>query len=64
MDDDISVREHEVLAAEWYEMFGESMPWGFVIGPSQVPMLRQCIATRSQEPLQAYIESLDPDCDY
>lgn len=37
------------------------MPWGFAIGPEQVPMLRECIAKRSQAPLNRYIRSLPKD---
>ena len=35
-----------------------------MIGPDQVPMMRECIEKRSQEPLTAYVYSLPPDRSY
>ena len=47
------------LQDEWEAVFnGDTMPWGFMIGPEQVPMLRECTRTRSQAPLRKFIRSL------
>ena len=53
-DDFMEMRE------DWEAIFGESMPWGFEIGEDQIPILRQCIAKRSREPLKAYIATIPP----
>ena len=46
--------EFDELRDEWEAVFGDGMPWGFGIGEEQLPLLRQCVAERSQEPLRAY----------
>ena len=51
----------EALVPEWERIFGETMPRGFEIGPSQVPIIRECIEKRSQEPIIRYVKSLPPD---
>ena len=43
------------LQAPWLATFGEPMPFGFQIGPNQVPILRQCLAEESQEPLDDFV---------
>ncbi len=50
--------ELAILGGEWEAIFGESMPWGFGIGEDQIPMLCQCIAKHSREPLKAYIATI------
>ena len=52
------------LEAEWLALFGDPMPKGFVITPSQVPLMRRCLAERSKVPLKRYVESLDPLVSY
>ena len=49
------------LAAEWEQVFGESMPAGFEIGPSDVPLMRQCIRERSRQALNDHIKALLAD---
>ncbi len=51
VENDITLEEHDALAKEWHGVFGEEMPWGFGISPNEVPVLRQCIASQSKEPL-------------
>ena len=46
--------ELDELRNEWEAVFGDGMPWGFGIGYDQIPILRQCIAERSKEPLRTY----------
>ena len=48
----------EALRRDWERTFGESMPFGFEIGPEQFPMMRECIRRRSKAPLEAYIASI------
>lgn len=48
----------ETLDPEWQEIFGEPIPRGFGVMPAQVPIIRECIAQRSQAPLEAYIKGL------
>ena len=54
----------EALREPWEATFGGTMPFGFEIGPEQVPMMRECIRTRSREPLKAYIASISAGVDY
>ena len=50
------------LQDEWEAVFnGETMPWGFEVGPEQVPILRECIRKRSRRPLDAFVRSLPKD---
>lgn len=49
------------LREPWEETFGEALTYGFGIYPAQVPLLRQCIAERSQEPLNRYMAELIRD---
>lgn len=52
----------EALRPEWEAAFdGAPMPMGFEVTPDQVPVLRKCIARKSQEPLDAYVSGLDED---
>ena len=51
----------EALVPDWERVFGRALLIGFVIGPSQIPIIRECIEKRSQGPLDRYIESLPPD---
>ena len=48
----------ESLREDWFRVFGESMPMGFMISPEQFPMMKKCIETKSQKPLEEYIDSL------
>ena len=52
------------LAPEWERIFGKEMPRGFVIGPDQVPIIRECIEKRDQEPLDRYVKALPRDLMY
>ena len=54
----------EDLDPQWRELFGESVPMGFCITPAQVPILRECIRTRSQKPIDDYVRSLPAGDDY
>ena len=49
------------LRKPWEETFGETMAYGFEIGPDDVPLLRQCIAEKSRERLRRHIEELLKD---
>lgn len=53
--------ELEGLKDEWLATFNEPMPMGFMIQPQQLPILQSCLRTKSKEPLERHIESLDPD---
>ena len=61
MDTNYTTDDLLALAPEWERVFGESMPFGFVIGPSDVPLMRQCIRERSMKPLDDHIKSLLAD---
>ena len=52
------------LRDEWRRVFGESMGMGFEITPEQVPMMKKCIETGSQKPLDDYIDSLPENTTY
>ncbi len=54
----------EDLAPEWYRLFGEEMPKGFEVTPEQVPIIRECIRTKSQKPLDDYARSIPSDIDF
>ena len=58
---DYTWQDLEILVPDWERIFGETLPRGFVIGPDQVPMVRECIEKRSKRPLDLYIKSLPPD---
>ena len=49
------------LLESWLEMFSERLSIGYVIGPAQVPIIKECLKTRSQKPLEDYIDSLPKD---
>ena len=57
----IDFEELDELREDWFAVFGESMPWGFEIGEEQIPLLRQCVERRSQEPLDRYVQALISD---
>ena len=52
------------IRLEWERIFGEGMPWGFEVGPAQVPILRRCIEQRSMQPLNDYVRSIPDDVTY
>ena len=54
----------EALEDDWLALFGDPMPKGFEITPSQVPLMRRCLVERSTVPLNRYVESLDPLVSY
>ena len=54
----------ENLAPEWRRIFGEDMAMGFEVTPYQVPIIRECIRTKSQKPLDDYVMSLPKDEQY
>ena len=54
----------EALEDEWLALFGTPMPKGFVIKPSQVPLMRRCLAERSTVPLTRYVQSLGAHVTY
>ena len=43
------------LQGPWEDTFGEPLSMGFMIYPSQVPLLRRCIKAKSQDQLDKYI---------
>ena len=45
----------EALEPQWEALFGEGLPKGFEITPSQVPLIRRCLAERSTVPLDRYV---------
>lgn len=49
------------LCGPWREVFGEDMPFGFEVNPCIYEIIAECIRTKSQKPLDDYIESLPPD---
>ncbi len=51
-------KDLEDLRDDWFRLFGESMPMGFIITPDKFPMMKKCIETGSQKPLDDYIDSL------
>ena len=57
----IDFEELDELREDWMAVFGKSMPWGFEIGEEQIPLLRQCVERRSQEPLDRYVQALLSD---
>ena len=61
---DYTWQDLEELRPEWERIFGGAMPYGFEVGPGQVPMMRECIEKQSRQPLSAYINSLPPDRSY
>ena len=52
------------LMAEWQAIFGEPMPWGFEVGENEIPILRQCIKQKSQQPIEDFVRSLPTDRTY
>ena len=54
----------EALREDWFRVFRESMPMGFIIIPEHVPMMKKCIETKSKQPLEEYIDSLPEHTDY
>lgn len=52
------------LMEAWEATFGEQMPWGFEVGESEIPILRQCIEQNSQLPIEDFVRSLPPDRTY
>ena len=50
-------REFMEIAEEWKKVFGEPLHQDPMIGPSQFPMLRECLRLKSQKPWDDYIES-------
>lgn len=41
----MKLEDLDALRAEWEATFdGDAMPWGFEVGPEQVPIMRDCIA--------------------
>ena len=61
MDETFGWADLEALDPEWIDIFGDTIPRGFGVGPAQVPILRECIEQRSQAPLEACIEGLGTD---
>ena len=54
----------EALEPQWLALFGGPLPKGFEVTPSQVPLIRRCIAERSTVPLERYVESLGTHVTY
>ena len=48
----------EALRPQWEETFGMTMPMGFEVTPDQVPIMRECIRTKSRDPLKRYVDGL------
>lgn len=51
----------DALREQWERVFEETMPYGFEIGPEQVPLMRECIEKRSREPLEKYVREITAD---
>ena len=50
------------LEPEWYEVFPDyELAMGFEIGPDQVPLLKECIQTKTTKPLEDYLANLPTD---
>ncbi|MXW87561.1 MAG: hypothetical protein F4Z55_17360 [Boseongicola sp. SB0667_bin_21] len=49
----------ERLRPRWRETFNEEMPFGFEITLEDVPMLQECLRTKSREPLERHLATLD-----
>lgn len=49
------------LMEEWRATFGEHMPWGFEVSQNEIPILRQCIEQKSQQPIEDFVRSLPTD---
>ncbi|MCY4607493.1 MAG: hypothetical protein OXD40_02695 [bacterium] len=61
MPDSYTMTDLIALMPAWEKTFGEDMPFGFEVRPAQVPIIKECIAKRSQEPLNAFIRGLGTD---
>ena len=44
------------LEDEWEATFGESLSYGFNIGPNDVPLLQRCLAAKSKQELKDHID--------
>lgn len=44
--------------AQWWDMFGEYIPTRPKLGPDEVPMVEECLRTRSQAPYNAWLNEL------
>ncbi len=64
MPDTYTMKDLIALMPVWERTFGNALPFGFVVGPAQIPIIKECIAKRSQEPLNAYIRGLGADVTY
>ena len=63
-DDTYTWEDLEALEPQWLALFGGPLPKGFEVTPSQVPLIRQCLAERSTAPLDRYVQSLGPHVSY
>ena len=53
------------LLPEWYEVFPDhEIKMGFEITGDQVPILKDCIRTKSLKPLMDYLKALPKDTVY
>ena len=52
------------LRGPWRETFGEDMPYGFEVNPCSCEIMAECLRTKIQRPLDAYIEALPPDISF
>ena len=43
------------LEDEWMRVFREAVPMGFEVTPDAAPILRECLAEKSQAKLDTYI---------
>ena len=55
--------EMRALSLRWREVFGEAMPYGFVVTDSDADVLRQCIEERTMKPLDDLVDQRVGDGD-
>ena len=59
-----TMAELERLAPQWEEVFGNTMPMGFEVGPEQAPIIERCIREKSSQPLAEYVAILPAGTSY
>lgn len=59
-----TMEDIERLRPRWRETFSEEMPFGFDVTLDDVPMLLECLHTKSRDPLERHLATLDPEVHY
>ena len=54
-----TIEDVENLRPRWRETFNVEMPFGFEISLEDVPVLVECLHTKSRKPLERHLETLD-----